>query len=34
MGITMMVSVVVILTNFLTDLSYLLIDPRVKLSRG
>jgi peptide/nickel transport system permease protein len=34
MGITMMVSVVVILTNFLTDLSYLLIDPRVKLNRG
>jgi peptide/nickel transport system permease protein len=34
MGITMMVSVVVIVTNFLTDLSYLLIDPRVKLSRG
>jgi peptide/nickel transport system permease protein len=34
MGITMMVSIVVIVTNFLTDLSYLLIDPRVKLNRG
>ncbi len=31
MGITLMVSVVVVLTNFLTDLSYLLLDPRVEL---
>ena len=31
MGITLMVSVLVVLTNFLTDLSYLLLDPRVKL---
>lgn len=34
MGITMMVSVVVIVTNLLTDLSYLLIDPRIKLNKG
>jgi len=32
MGITLMVSGVVVVTNFLTDLSYLVIDPRVKLS--
>jgi len=32
MGITLMVSAVVVVTNFLTDLSYLVIDPRVKLS--
>ena len=31
MGITLMVSVLVVITNFLTDLSYLLLDPRVKL---
>lgn len=31
MGITLMVSVLVVVTNFLTDLSYLLLDPRVKL---
>jgi peptide/nickel transport system permease protein len=31
MGITLMVSVLVVATNFLTDLSYLLLDPRVKL---
>jgi peptide/nickel transport system permease protein len=31
MGITLMVSVVVVFTNFLTDLSYLLLDPRVEL---
>jgi peptide/nickel transport system permease protein len=31
MGITLMVSVVVVLTNFLTDLSYLFLDPRVEL---
>lgn len=32
MGITLMVSAVVVATNFLTDLSYLAIDPRVKLT--
>ena len=31
MGITLMVSIVVVATNFLTDLSYLLLDPRVEL---
>jgi len=31
MGITLMVSAVVVVTNFVTDLSYLVIDPRVKL---
>jgi len=31
MGITLMVSVLVVLTNFLTDLSYLFLDPRVRL---
>ena len=31
MGITLMVSVLVVVTNFLTDLSYLFLDPRVKL---
>jgi len=31
MGITLMVSVLVVATNFLTDLSYLFLDPRVKL---
>lgn len=31
MGITLMVSALVVITNFLTDLSYLLLDPRVKL---
>jgi peptide/nickel transport system permease protein len=31
MGITLMVSVLVVITNFLTDLSYLILDPRVKL---
>ncbi len=31
MGITLMVSVLVVVTNLLTDLSYLLLDPRVKL---
>jgi peptide/nickel transport system permease protein len=31
MGITLMVSVLVVVTNFLTDLSYLVLDPRVKL---
>ena len=31
MGVTLVVSVVVVATNFLTDLSYLLIDPRVEL---
>lgn len=31
MGITLMVSVLVVITNFLTDLSYLFLDPRVKL---
>jgi len=31
MGITLVVSIVVVLTNFLTDLSYLLLDPRVEL---
>ena len=30
MGITLMVSVLVVVTNFLTDLSYLFLDPRVK----
>jgi peptide/nickel transport system permease protein len=32
MGITLMVSAVVVVTNLLTDLSYLVIDPRVKLT--
>jgi peptide/nickel transport system permease protein len=32
MGITLMVSVVVVVTNFLTDLSYLALDPRVELA--
>ena len=32
MGITLMVSVLVVVTNFRTDLSYLLLDPRVKLT--
>ena len=32
MGITLMVSIVVVVTNFLTDLSYLVLDPRVTLS--
>ena len=32
MGITLMVSILVILTNFLTDLSYVFLDPRVKLT--
>jgi peptide/nickel transport system permease protein len=32
MGITLIVSVVVVAINFLTDLSYLLLDPRVELS--
>jgi peptide/nickel transport system permease protein len=31
MGITLMVSVLVVVTNFLTDISYLALDPRVKL---
>ncbi len=31
MGITLMVSILVVITNFLTDLSYLVLDPRVKL---
>ncbi len=31
MGITLLVSVLVVVTNFLTDLSYLFLDPRVKL---
>jgi peptide/nickel transport system permease protein len=31
MGITLMVSVLVVVTNFITDLSYLVLDPRVKL---
>ncbi len=31
MGITLMVSILVVITNFLTDLSYLALDPRVKL---
>jgi peptide/nickel transport system permease protein len=31
MGITLMVSALVVVTNFLTDLSYLVLDPRVKL---
>ncbi len=31
MGITLMVSVLVVVTNFLTDLSYVALDPRVKL---
>ncbi|HWU36019.1 MAG TPA: ABC transporter permease [Candidatus Acidoferrum sp.] len=31
MGITLMVSVLVVVTNLLTDLSYLFLDPRVKL---
>lgn len=30
MGITLMVSVLVVITNFITDLSYLFLDPRVK----
>lgn len=32
MGITLVVSILVVLTNFLTDLSYLALDPRVRLS--
>jgi peptide/nickel transport system permease protein len=32
MGITLMVSIVVVVTNFLTDLSYLALDPRVTIS--
>jgi peptide/nickel transport system permease protein len=31
MGITLMVSMLVVVTNFITDLSYLFLDPRVKL---
>jgi peptide/nickel transport system permease protein len=31
MGITLMVSALVVAANFITDLSYLLLDPRVKL---
>jgi len=31
MGITLMVSVLVVVTNFITDVSYLILDPRVKL---
>jgi peptide/nickel transport system permease protein len=31
MGITLMVSVLVVVTNFLTDLSYVILDPRVTL---
>lgn len=31
MGITLMVSVLVVVTNFITDVSYLFLDPRVKL---
>ena len=31
MGVTLVVSMVVVLTNFLTDLSYLILDPRVEL---
>jgi len=31
MGITLMVSVLVVITNFITDVSYLILDPRVKL---
>ncbi len=31
MGITLLVSLLVVVTNFLTDLSYLFLDPRVKL---
>lgn len=34
MGITLFVSVLVIVTNFVTDLSYVLLDPRVKLTKG
>jgi len=30
MGITLMVSVLVVITNFITDVSYLILDPRVK----
>jgi peptide/nickel transport system permease protein len=30
MGITLMVSMLVVVTNFITDLSYLFLDPRVK----
>lgn len=33
MGITLMVSVLVIVTTFLTDISYVFIDPRVKLTK-
>ena len=32
MGITLVVSAIVIMANLLTDLSYMLIDPRVRLS--
>ncbi|HET7264600.1 MAG TPA: ABC transporter permease [bacterium] len=32
MGITMVVSIVVVVTNFLTDLSYLVLDPRVTIA--
>lgn len=32
MGITLLVSAIVIVTNFLTDLSYVALDPRVKLT--
>jgi peptide/nickel transport system permease protein len=32
MGITLIVSIVVVITNFLTDLSYLVLDPRVTIS--
>jgi len=31
MGITLLVSILVVITNFLTDLSYMFLDPRVKL---
>ncbi len=34
MGITLMVSVLVVITNFFTDLSYVFLDPRVKLTRS
>ncbi len=34
MGITLTVSVLVILSNFLTDILYAYLDPRIKLQAG